>query len=301
MIYGGIEAGGTKFVCGVGDEDGNSLETCTIATGAPSETLDAVRAFFTQAEVRHGRCGAFGVASFGPLDLDPLSPGHGSITRTPKPGWTGVNLLRWTRETFDRPAAIDTDVNAAAIAENGVPDARALRSLAYVTCGTGIGVGLVVEGRPVHGMSHPEAGHILPRRHPAHEGFAGCCPYHGDCYEGLASGPAIIAAWGQSLSHLPDDHPAWEVEAAYLGQLCATLVLTVAPQRIVLGGGVMKQQRLFPMIRERVARDLAGYIAPLDDPLALDRLIVPPACVEPPGLVGAYGLARRALGNQPPR
>lgn len=291
MIFGGIEAGGTKFVCGIGDEDRNSIETRTIATGQPDETLDAVRAFFTEAEDRHGTPSAFGVASFGPLDLDPLSPGYGSITRTPKPGWAGTNMLLWTQEAFGRPVAIDTDVNAAAMAESS----EDLSSLAYVTCGTGIGVGLVVNGRPVHGMSHPEAGHMLPRRHAAHEGFAGCCPYHGDCYEGLASGPAIIAAWGQSLSHLPEDHPAWQVEAAYLGQLCATLVLTVSPQRIVMGGGVMKQQRLFPMICEETARNLRGYVAPLDSPQALARLIVPPSCAEAPGLVGAYRLAQQAL------
>lgn len=292
MRYGGIEAGGTKFVCGIGDGDGGSIETCTIPTGAPAETLDAVRAFFAQAEVRHGACAAFGIGSFGPLDLDPRSRDHGSIMRTPKPGWTGVNLLRWAETIFGRPAAIDTDVNAAAIAESAC--AGAPRSLAYVTCGTGIGVGLVVEGQPLHGMSHPEAGHMLPRRHPAHDGFAGCCPYHGDCYEGLASGPAIIAAWGQPLSQLPADHPAWEVEAAYLGQLCAALILTAAPQRIVMGGGIMQQQRLYAMIRDHAARNLAGYIAPLDGPQAFDRLIVPPACAEPSGLIGAYRLAERA-------
>lgn len=299
MRYGGIEAGGTKFVCGIGDADGNSIETCTIPTAAPVETLDAVRDFFMEVQTRHGACSAFGIGSFGPLDLDPHSPGHGNITRTPKPGWTGINLARWAETSFGRPAAIDTDVNAAAIAESAC--AGAPRSLAYVTCGTGIGVGLVVKGQPLHGMSHPEAGHMLPRRHPAHDGFAGCCPYHGDCYEGLASGPAIIAAWGQPLSHLSADHPAWDVEAAYLGQLCATLILTVAPQRIVLGGGIMNQQRLYAMIRDHAARDLAGYIAPLDDPHALDALIVPPACAEPPGLAGAYRLAQRAAARGPSR
>jgi fructokinase len=196
------------------------------------------------------------------------------------------------------PVAIDTDVNAAAVAEAWL---RGSGSLAYVTVGTGIGVGLAIDGRPVHGLGHPEGGHLLPRRHPAQGGFAGICPYHGDCLEGLASGPAIAAAWGAGLDVLPADHPAWEVQADLIAQLCATLILTVAPGQIVLGGGVMQQARLLPMIRRRAEALLAGYCAEWATAAVFDDRIVPPVSIEPPGLVGAYLLAEAAVPQPRPR
>ncbi len=293
-IHGAIEAGGTKFVCAVGSAATGSLRTATIPTRDPDATFAEVATFFREA-ADFGSVAGIGVASFGPVGVDPASPDYGKILATPKPGWEGTDLLTRIRAFLDVPMAIDTDVNAAALAEVRAagPD---MRQLAYVTVGTGIGVGLVSEGRPVHGIGHPEAGHILVRRHPAHEGFAGTCPFHGDCLEGLAAGPAVSSAWGAPASELAADHPFWEVEADYLAQLCMTLFLTMAPQRIVLGGGVMKQERLIPLIRARTADLLGGYVQAARDEAAMERLIVPPACTEPSGLVGAILLAEQAAG-----
>lgn len=292
-IFGAIEAGGTKFVCGVGNARSGSIETATIPTRDPDATFADVERFFRQAR-RHGPLAGVGIASFGPVELNPLSERFGQILATPKPSWEGTSMIARTRSIMDVPMTIDTDVNAAALAEAAAagPD---MTQLAYVTVGTGVGVGLVSGGAPVHGLGHPEAGHILPRRHPAHEGFAGICPFHGDCVEGLASGPAIAAAWGWTPSQLPDDHVFWEVEADYLAQLCMTLFLTMAPARIVLGGGVMKQHRLFPLIHQKTAQLLAGYFGGAASAAEMAQRIVPPMCHEPSGLVGAYLLGERAV------
>jgi fructokinase len=294
--YGAIEAGGTKMVCGIGNATDGSRETIRIETRDVETTAQEIIAFFEGARERYGAIAAIGIASFGPLDLDPDSPGFGRITTTPKPGWQGADLPAALAGALAVPIAIDTDVNAAALAEARLGAARGCSSVAYVTVGTGIGVGLVIDGRMVHGLGHPEAGHLLPRRHPDHGAFAGTCPFHGDCLEGLASGTAIAAAWGTPLSELAADHPAWRIEADYLGQLCATLILTVAPEHIVLGGGVMAQERLFAMARAETARRLAGYAARWDEAVLAER-ITPPGCTEPPGLVGAYLLAE---GVRPP-
>ncbi|TVV71742.1 ROK family protein [Sphingomonas solaris] len=293
MLTGAIEAGGTKFVCGVGDATG-SRETARIDTRDVAGTLDAVVDFFRAAQERHGAVAGFGIGSFGPLQLDPAAPDFGRITTTPKPGWAGADIPARLRAAFAVPVAIDTDVNAAALAEAATGAGRGARSLAYVTIGTGVGVGLAIDGRTVRGLGHPEAGHLLVRRHPGHGDFDGICPYHGDCLEGLASGPAIIAAWGGSLATLPADHPAWDVLADYIGQLCASLILTVAPTHIVLGGGVMQQARLLEGARVRTADRLAGYCAEWQGDV-FDRRITAPGCIEPPGLVGAYMLARAAV------
>ncbi len=284
-----IEAGGTKFVCGVGDAAG-SRETARIATRDPDATLADVVAFLARAVDRHGPIAAIGIGSFGPLQLDPAAPDFGRITTTPKPGWQGADMPARLRAALGVPVAIDTDVNAAALAEAAHGAGRGARSLAYVTVGTGIGVGLAMDGRPVHGLGHPEAGHLLLRRHADHGDFAGICPYHGDCLEGLASGPAIIAAWGGSLATLPAGHPAWTVQADYLGQLCATLILVAAPEHIVLGGGVLSQPSLLDAARARTRERLAGYCAAWTDEAFATR-ITAPGCTEPPGLTGAYMLA----------
>lgn len=289
-VYGAIEAGGTKFVCGIGDIHSGSVETATIPTRDPDATFADVAAFFHEGH-RHGPIEAIGIASFGPVELRPTADRYGRILATPKQHWEGTDMLGRVRAILDVPATIDTDVNAAALAE---ADRAGITQLAYVTVGTGIGVGLVSGGKPVHGIGHPEAGHILPRRHPAHEDFAGVCPFHGDCLEGLASGPAVAAVWGDTPSHFPDDHPFWDVESHYLAQLCMTLFLTMAPERIVLGGGVMKQQRLFPLIHRRTAQLLAGYFGGATSAEAMAERVVPPVCTEPSGLLGAYLLAAQS-------
>ncbi len=285
-MLGAIEAGGTKFVCGVGDAEG-SREMVVVSTGDVATTMGAVCRFFTDAMERHGPIRAFGVGSFGPLELDPASPAFGRITTTPKPGWRDVDIPRWLHSAFGLPVAIDTDVNAAAVAEAQM---HGVDQLAYVTIGTGIGVGLVANGCTQKGMGHPEAGHLLVRRFPSDTGFAGVCPFHGDCLEGMASGPAIKARWGTSLDALRSYHPAWVQQAYYVGQLCASLILMHAPERIVLGGGVMQQECLFPLVRTATLQALADYCANWNEDTAA-RCIVPPRCVEPSGLVGAYLIA----------
>lgn len=293
-IVGAIEAGGTKFVCGIGSSSGGSIETRVIPTGDPDTTFAEVAAFFESGK-RHGELAAIGIGSFGPLDLDQRSPSFGHILRTPKPGWEDVDLLGRVKQLAGIPVAIDTDVNAAALAEANVARSG-ISSLAYVTVGTGIGVGIIIDGKPVHGLGHPEAGHLLPRRHPAHTSFAGTCPFHKDCFEGLASGTAIKAGWGATPSQLPGDHVFWEVEAFYLAQLCSSLFLMAAPELIVLGGGVMNHHELFAPIRAKTVELLAGYLAGASDEAQLIRRIVPPACAEPSGLIGSYLLAEQLLG-----
>jgi fructokinase len=281
-VYGGVEAGGTKFLCALGGASGGILEEARIETRDPATTLSQVIRFFGQAEARHGAAKAFGIASFGPLELRPGSPNYGFITNTPKPGWANTDLLGTLQRAFARPVAFDTDVNGAALAECRWGAGRHSESLVYVTVGTGIGAGVLHHGRPVHGLMHPEVGHVRVRRHPQDAVFAGVCPFHGDCLEGLACGPAIVARTGRSLDVADDLDPIWDIEADYLGQLSAQLVLMHSPQRILFGGGVMQQGRLFDGIRRRMLHWLGGYL-PLAELQAADY-------VSPPGLQGAAGI-----------
>jgi fructokinase len=292
-LVGAIEAGGTKFVCGVGTSNGGSLETHTVSTRDPEMTFAEIAHFFEGA-VRHSPLAAIGIGTFGPVELDRTSTRFGQILRTAKPGWEGANLVELVKGMSRLPVAIDTDVNAAALAEAKFA-ATPVRNLAYVTVGTGIGVGIVIDGKPVHGLGHPEAGHLYPRRHPAHGAFPGSCPFHGDCYEGVASGVAINSAWGGTPSQLPQDHVFWEVEAYYLAQLCGSLFLTLAPEIIVLGGGVMTHRELFNPIRRHTSDLLAGYFAGATSEAEISRRIVPPVCLEPSGLIGSYMLAEQLL------
>lgn len=293
-LIAGVEAGGTKMIVGLGSPDWGSIVTASVPTGDPDATMAEIAAFFAR-ERRDRDIAAVGIASFGPVDLDQRSPTYGHILDTPKRAWAGFDLLGGVRAMLDNvPGGIDTDVNAAALAEAEHGAGEGTQDLAYVTIGTGIGVGLLVNGALVHGAAHPEGGHIRPRRHPAHADFAGICPFHHDCLEGLASGPAVRAAWGAGLDELPADHVAWEVEADYCAQLAALLILTNAPVKIVFGGGVMRQQALFAAMRDRTAALLAGYGRGTDR-AALESRIVPSGCREAPGLIGAYMLGSRAL------
>lgn len=296
-----VEAGGTKMVAAICNDRGTPLEQVRIPTRDPQATLAEVRDFLSAAQSRHGDARAMGLASFGPLALDPHACDFAHLRRTPKAGWSGTDLRAMLPEGLRAaPFAIDTDVNAAALAEQRHGAGRGLGSLAYVTVGTGIGVGLVLDGRPVHGLLHPEAGHLWPRR-AADDPFAGLCPFHGDCFEGLASGPAIAARWGASLDALPRGHRAFALQADYLGQLAAQIILLVAPQRLVFGGGVMAQDVLLPRLRARARHWLGGYVdSPLLSPDArghdhLDDFIVAPALGNHAGLRGAFELGRDAL------
>lgn len=284
MLFGGIEAGGTKMVMVTGDENGNILETVSVPTLTPAETMPLMITFFKEHPVS-----ALGIASFGPVDLDRQSPTYGYITSTPKLPWKDYPFLPVIREALQIPVGFDTDVNAAALAECTCGAAKGLQDCLYFTIGTGIGGGLVSGGHLVHGLQHPEMGHILLRpaaSDPAPHGF---CPYHDGCAEGLASGPAIEKRWGKSAKELPDDHPAWALEAEYLAQLCVDAMMTVSPRKILLGGGVMGKKQLLPMVRARFTELMGGYITAIRD---VDDLIGTPALFPVSGAVGALLLAR---------
>jgi len=285
---GALEAGGTKMVLAMYDETGRELERRTLPTLTPEETMPEMIAFFRGAD-------ALGVASFGPLDLHPGSQTYGWITTTPKLAWRNYPLLEKLLDGRDIPAAIDTDVNAAVIAEAEQGAARGCGSAVYVTVGTGIGGGVCVNGQTIHGLLHPEVGHMLLRPHPQDPIPKGVCPYHEGCLEGLASGPAIGARVQGDARALPDDHPAFEIEAHYLAQMCANLILTVSPERIVLGGGVMERKSLLPMVRAETQRLLGGYVASPAVGEKIDEYIVAPELFPVSGLVGAYLIGRRAL------
>jgi fructokinase len=288
-LLGGMEGGGTKFVCAVGYGPDEILEEIRFPTTHPAETLGRALAFF---EKYADRLAALGLAPFGPLDLRPDSPSFGRITATPKPGWAGTDVLGFFRARLRLPLAFDLDVNAAAFGEYAwVPQNQSLDSLIYYTIGTGIGAGVIVGGQIVHGLTHPEAGHIrLPHDHHR-DPFVGSCPFHGDCFEGLANGPALRARWSQPAENLPDDHPAWNLEAEYIAHALANTILMLSPQRIVLGGGVMKRLHLFPLIRQRVREILNGYVASPVIAGSMDDYIIPPALGGRAGVLGAMALA----------
>lgn len=290
-LFACIEAGGTKFVLGIAHGRDRMLRTTRVPTTTPAETLAATLAFFDEAAREFGRIAAFGIASFGPVDLDRRSPDWGWITETPKPGWSGTELAGLFGRSFDCPVGFDTDVNGAVLAESLWGAAVGADIALYVTVGTGIGGGALVEGRPVHGQRHPEMGHLLPRRHPNDRNFAGICPFHGDCLEGLASGPAIMARWGASLSDLPADHPAHAIIAGYLAQLVVAQQALLSPRRVILGGGVMATPGLIDRVRVEAARIAGGYFGTHD----YADLIVPPGLADQAGLLGALALAQRAL------
>jgi len=280
-LIGGVEAGGTKFVCAVGRGREVVAET-RIATTSPAETLAATLAFFED----HGPLAAVGLASFGPVDLDARSPTYGFITTTPKPGWAQTDVVGPLRRALGVPVAFDTDVNAAALAEQRWGAARDVASVVYVTVGTGIGGGAVVNARPVHGLAHPEMGHARIPHDRAADPFAGACPHHGDCWEGLAAAPALAARWGVPPESLPDDHPAWELEARYLALGLVNVILTLSPERVVLGGGVLARAGLLERVRSNVRTLINGYVRSAD--------IVAPALGDRSGILGALALAAGA-------
>jgi fructokinase len=293
-LLAGIEAGGTKFVCAVAERPGSILRSQSFPTRAPQETIADAVTFFRHAAAEFGPIAGLGLASFGPLDLDPSSPGFGSITRTPKPGWSEVNLRTALIEGLGCPVAVDTDVNGAGLAEARLGAGQGLDSFVYLTIGTGIGGGLILNGEPVHGLTHPEMGHLLVRRHDSDGDFPGTCAFHGDCVEGLASGTAIFARQGKSLADYAADAPVRLAVADYLGQLCASISLICSPRRLILGGGVMMRGDLFPLIRERTAARLAGYIAHPAMADGLEEYIVPPGLGAAAGITGALLLGARA-------
>lgn len=287
---GAIEAGGTKFVLALAHADGTMLERARIDTRAPAETFAELAAWFEAAAARHGAIGAFGIGSFGPIGIDPARGDYATFTTTPKPGWSGARLGE-ALARFGVPFALDTDVNAAALGEWLAGAGQGCASLAYTTIGTGIGTGVLKDGAALSGWSHYESGHLLVRRDPAADPFAGVCPFHGDCLEGLASGPAIMARWGHDLSAASAREVA--LIADYAAQLAAALVLLHRPERLIFGGGVMKAAGMIEDVRALTRAKLAGYIAEWDEDLT--QRIVPPQLGDDAGITGAIELGRRAL------
>ena len=290
-IFGAVEAGGTKFVCAVGNAHGEILAQTRFPTCEPTSTLATMLDFLRHQRDNFGPYAAIGIGTFGPIELDATSTFYGHIRRTPKSGWSDTDVVGPIAREFSCPIGLDTDVNGAALAEHIWGSARDIEDLVYLTIGTGIGGGVIANGKTITGLMHPEIGHLFPRRHALDANFKGICPFHDDCMEGLASGTAIIARTGFSLDQLAISHPQWEIEADYLGQLCAQLVLTISPRRIVIGGGVMGQTRLLPMIREQTRHWLRGYIDRRELIAAVDDYIVLPGLGPRSGVLGALALA----------
>lgn len=295
-MFGGIEGGGTKFVCAVGTGPDDIQREERFPTTTPTETLDKAIAFFKQAEQDFGKLSALGFASFGPIDPNPASSTYGFILPTPKPGWSNANVLGMLKSAFDMPMAFDLDVNGAALGEGRWGAAQGLDTFMYITVGTGIGGGAIVNGKLMHGLLHPEMGHIPLPHDRERDPFEGACPFHGDCFEGLASGPALEKRWGQKAETLPlFDHPAWELEAHYIALALANYIYTLSPQRIIIGGGVGGNERLLPIIRRNVQRLLNGYVQSPAITQNIADYIVPPALGNRAGMLGAIALAQGAV------
>ena len=278
---GAVEAGGTKIVCAVGSGPDDLAEE-RFPTEDPETTIERICEFFEG----FSDLTSIGIGTFGPAGVNPNEPKtYGHILNTPKPGWKNTDLAGSLREKLSLPFHFDTDVNAAALGEGKWGAAQGLHSFVYITVGTGIGGGAVIDGQIAHGLLHPEIGHLRLPRDPERDAFEGCCPFHGDCLEGLASGPAIERRWRKPATELPPDHEAWKLQAHYLALALTNLTLTLSPQMIILGGGVMEQEQLFPMIREELAEQINGYLKPPE--------IVPPGLGNRAGILGAIALAQQ--------
>jgi len=292
-LCGGIEAGGTKFVCAVGTSPDDVRAEARFPTTTPAETLGQAITFF---QAQREPLAAIGIASFGPLDPDPTSPTFGYVTSTPKPGWAHTDVVGPIQQALDVPVGFDTDVNGSALGEHRWGAAQGLDTFIYVTVGTGIGGGGMVNGRLIHGLLHPEMGHIpIPHDWEA-DPYPGFCPYHGDCLDGIAAGAALEGRWGQRAETLPPDHPAWPLEAHYLALGLAIFIGTLSPQRIVMGGGVMEQPQLWPMVHQKVQEVLNGYISVSQILEDIEDYIVPPALGSRSGVLGAIAPAQRVAG-----
>ncbi|MBO9600844.1 MAG: ROK family protein [Cohnella sp.] len=283
MRLGAVEGGGTKFVCGIGTADGHILDTITIPTTTPEQTLGHVMQYFMQHDVA-----AIGFGSFGPVETDPRKPLFGSILNTPKPHWSGFPMLAYMKTQLTVPIALTTDVNSAALGEVTWGAAAGLDNCLYMTVGTGIGAGAIVNGQILHGQTHPEMGHMILRRH-ADDTFEGQCPFHKDCLEGLASGPAIETRYGVKAFRLAEDHIGWDYVSYYVAQAITNIALVMSPKKVILGGGVMKQTHLFPKIQEHVRRMMNDYM-PLDD-----NWLVAPKLGDFSAIKGALALARAVV------
>ena len=286
-----IEAGGTKFICGIGNENGEILDKISIPTTTPEETMKMVVDYFKDKEFE-----AMGIGSFGPIDPVKGSEYYGYITKTPKPHWSDYNIVGELKKHFDVPMEFDTDVNSAALGESLWGAGQGLSSVVYITVGTGIGAGAVINGKMLQGLTHPEMGHIFVKR-DKNDPYTGKCPFHKDCLEGLAAGPAIEERWGDKAYNLEERNEVWEMEAYYLSQALVNYILILSPQKIIMGGGVMKQSHLFPLIRKKVKETLNGYVHKKEILENIDNYIVYPGLKENAGLMGSLALGCLALEN----
>jgi fructokinase len=293
LLYGAIEAGGTKFVCAVGNDVNTILAKESFATTSPQVTLALAADFFRKALTQHGPIQAIGIGSFGPVQVQ-SGPHFGKIGSTPKPGWAGADILGDMQRLTGIACRIDTDVNCALLGELKWGAGVGYRDVIYLTIGTGIGGGIMVDGQLVYGRAHPEVGHMFVPKLEDDAAFVGGCPFHADrCIEGLAAGPALQKRWGVAADTLPPEHPCWSLQARYVAMLCANLLLTTAPRRIILGGGVMGQAHLFPLIRDNLCDQLHGYIDFVSAADNLDDFIVPAALGSRAGIAGCLELAKR--------
>jgi len=293
-LFGGIEAGGTKFLCAVGTGPDDVRAEVRFPTTTPDETIGRTVDFFA-GQAKGAELAAIGIGSFGPVDPDPASTTFGFITTTPKPGWQDVDFAGAVARALDVPVGLDTDVNVAALGEHRWGAARDLHTFIYLTVGTGIGGGGLVGGKPMHGLVHPEMGHVRVPHDWEVDAFPGSCPFHGDCLEGLASGPALAQRWGQPAETLPPDHGAWPLEARYLALAVVSYICILSPQRVILGGGVMDRQQLFALVRADVQDLLNGYIKSPAITEHIDSYIVPPGLKQRAGVLGAIALAEQQL------
>lgn len=288
MRIGCIEAGGTKFVCGICHENGDVIKRAQYNTTIPQETMEEVIKFFKDEDIQ-----AIGLGCFGPIDLKPHSKTYGTITKTPKTAWINYDIVGTLKKHFNVPIGFDTDVNGAALGEAHFGAAKGLKNVLYITIGTGIGAGALVEGNLVHGILHPEMGHIKIKRHPD-DTFIGNCPYHKDCLEGLASGPAIEKRYNKKGQDLIDPE-VWKLVAYYISQALMNYILILSPQKIILGGGVSKQKLLMQYIKEYVVEMLNGYIQVPELLQEIDHYIVNPGLGDNAGLIGALALGLDAI------
>ena len=291
MLFGALEAGGTKMVCAIGNENGEILEQKSIPTTTPDETMPAILEYFKDKEIA-----SIGIACFGPIDLNKNSETYGYITSTPKIPWRNYNIVGAVKDALKIPVGFDTDVNGSLLGEVTWGCAKGLTDAVYFTIGTGVGAGIMTNGKMLHGMLHPEAGHVkmVPR---SGDTYKGKCPYHGTCFEGMAAGPAIEERWGAKAVQLADREEVWDLESYYIAQALMGIVLTLSPQKIILGGGVMHQKQLFSMIREKMLKELNGYIQAKE--LAdIDNYIVPASLNDDQGIMGCIKLAMNSLEEE---
>jgi fructokinase len=296
-LLGGVEAGGTKIVYAVGTGPDDLRADVRFPTTTPDETIGRIVQFFRRCQ-ENEPLASVGIATFGPVDSNPNSPSFGHVTTTPKPGWAHTDIAGIIQRELNTPVGFDTDVNAAALAEHQWGAARGIDNFVYLAVGTGIGGAAMVAGTLIHGLSHPEMGHIRIPRDRAVDPFVGSCPYHGDCLEGLACGPALEARWGQDANALPVDHPAWLLEAEYLALGLMSVICLLLPQRIIMGGGIMQQPQIFPLVRQRVQALLGEY---LQVPMILEQIddyIVAPGLGALAGVLGAIALAQRTASRE---